>query len=326
MLFSIIVPVYNIEKWIAECVDSVLCQEFEDYELILVDDGSTDSSGKICDRYAGDNSRVRAFHKPNGGLSDARNYGTEYARGEYILYVDGDDYIAGQALQKLARSIQSNTPDIVLAEGWYLDHSDEIKLKKLFDRSEIYGITGQETLLNTTAIYPNWAAWGKCFRRSFWTENHFSFQKGRLAEDFQIIDQVILQAEKVNMVEAYYFYRIRDHSIMQSVNEKMMDDLLLNFSDWKKYFETHVMEERIARQMYALMARELNHNVLGYIGLVKTDHRKDLLREASKYVFFLNYDDSKESKLIRSCIRFMGIKMTCLLLGKIKKYRKARGH
>ena len=93
MQFSVILPIYNVEKYLAECIESVLSQSFKDYELILVDDGSKDGSGRICDEYAQKDSRIKVLHKENGGLSDARNYGTERASGDYIVYIDSDDYV-----------------------------------------------------------------------------------------------------------------------------------------------------------------------------------------------------------------------------------------
>ena len=95
MYFSIIVPVYNVEKYLSECIDSILCQTFADFELILVDDGSRDKSGAICDEYAQKDDRIKVIHKENGGQSDARNIGTATSAGEYIIYIDSDDYICG---------------------------------------------------------------------------------------------------------------------------------------------------------------------------------------------------------------------------------------
>ena len=94
MYFSVIVPVYNVEKYLSECIDSILCQTFTDFELILVDDGSKDKSGEICDQYAQKDSRIKVIHKENGGLSDARNFGTAASNGKYIVYLDSDDYIS----------------------------------------------------------------------------------------------------------------------------------------------------------------------------------------------------------------------------------------
>lgn len=114
MLFSIILPVYNVEKYLCECVESILKQTYKDYEIILVDDGSTDKSPEICDSFSEQNPCVKTVHKKNGGLSDARNAGTKTARGEYIIYIDSDDFvIAEDFLEKLADKTK-NSPDLIL--------------------------------------------------------------------------------------------------------------------------------------------------------------------------------------------------------------------
>ena len=105
MIFSVVIPVYNVKDYLPKCVDSVLAQDFDDYELVLVDDGSTDGeSGAICDRYAAAHpERIRVIHKPNGGLGDARNVGLEAAAGEYLVFIDSDDYIGAGMLRTLDR-------------------------------------------------------------------------------------------------------------------------------------------------------------------------------------------------------------------------------
>ncbi len=114
---SVIIPVYNVENYLRECVDSVLNQTFSDYEIILVDDGSTDISGKICDKYAVKDDRVNVIHKKNGGLSNARNVGLKKAVGEYIYFLDSDDYIKTDALEKLYNTAISEKADVVFFDG-----------------------------------------------------------------------------------------------------------------------------------------------------------------------------------------------------------------
>ena len=98
---SVIVPVYNAEKYLHRCIDSVLAQTYKDFELLLIDDGSKDSSGTICDEYAAQDARVKVFHKENGGVSSARNVGLDHARGEWIMHLDGDDWIEHDMLERL---------------------------------------------------------------------------------------------------------------------------------------------------------------------------------------------------------------------------------
>ena len=105
-LISLIIPVYNVEKYLAKCMESVLAQTYDNFEAILVDDGSTDSSGKMCDEYAKKDTRVLVFHKENGGLSDARNYGVERAHGELVAFLDSDDFVSNDYLFHLYSLIQ----------------------------------------------------------------------------------------------------------------------------------------------------------------------------------------------------------------------------
>ena len=109
---SVIVPVYNVEKYLRKCIESILNQTFREFELILVDDGSTDSSGKICDEYALKDSRIKVIHKENGGASSARNAGLDVAKGEYIGFVDSDDWIEMDMYGELYRLIKENNTDI----------------------------------------------------------------------------------------------------------------------------------------------------------------------------------------------------------------------
>lgn len=115
MIFSVVIPVYNVKDYLPKCIDSVLAQDFDDYELVLVDDGSTDGeSGAICDRYAAAHpERIRVIHKPNGGLGDARNVGLEAAAGEYLVFIDSDDYIGAGMLRTLAGAIDRFHCDVI---------------------------------------------------------------------------------------------------------------------------------------------------------------------------------------------------------------------
>ena len=122
---SVIVPIYNVEKYLAECVDSILGQTFQDMEIILVDDGSLDSSGQMADDYAARDKRVKVIHKENGGLSSARNAGMKIARGEYIYFCDSDDYISLDAIEILYETATKNDLDMVLFNGdSFVDKSD----------------------------------------------------------------------------------------------------------------------------------------------------------------------------------------------------------
>lgn len=113
---SIIVPIYNVEKYLCYCLDSICNQTFKDWECLLIDDGSTDKSGRICDQYAHKYNQIKTFHKKNGGVADARNYGLKHAIGKYIMYVDGDDWIEADSIERLLQTANENNADLVIGD------------------------------------------------------------------------------------------------------------------------------------------------------------------------------------------------------------------
>ena len=324
MLFSVIVPVYNIEDWLKKCVDSILNQSYKDYELLLIDDGSTDSSGQLCDWYQKNYRNVKAVHKENGGLSDARNCGIRCARGEYLLFIDGDDYIAEWTLEKLSNIIRENYPDIILSEGMYHVQNGIEIVKKTFNSERVNLISGKEAVLYTSSIAPNWSACDKCFQAAFWREHSFKFCRGRLAEDMQLIDRVVLHAKSVYMIPAFYYQQERAESITHNVNIKFIEDILKNLSEWKEYFMVNSLDEKIVHQLCALQIRTIRHSVWGHLCFIDKENRNRILQETEQYIGYLQYSPLPELKLINILIQLIGLKRTCFLLGMIKKVRIKR--
>lgn len=194
MLFSVIVPIYNVEAYLSRCLESILANRFQDYELILVNDGSTDGCGGICDAFASRDERVRVIHKPNGGLVSARNAGIRQARGAYILYVDGDDWVSPDWMSTIEKKLTEAPvmPDVVVfdAERVYADHIEpcvsalpagfydrerlesQVFPRLLIDRRRAYG----EGIIHPTA-------WNKAYRNELLQEHHCMDEGIRLAED-----------------------------------------------------------------------------------------------------------------------------------------------
>ena len=138
-MVSVIIPVYNVEKYLAECVDSVLAQTYEHYEVILVDDGSTDAGGAMCDAYAQKDPRIRVIHQANGGLSAARNTGLKAARGQYVYFLDSDDYIEKQTLEHLAALAEREKADVVFFDGYvFFDECEEDDSVSRYTRKKRY--------------------------------------------------------------------------------------------------------------------------------------------------------------------------------------------
>ena len=188
---SIIVPIYNVEKYLERCVDSLVNQTYENIEIILVDDGSPDYCPQLCDEYAKKDSRIVVIHKKNGGLSDARNYGLCKASGEYILYVDSDDYIELDSCEKLVNGMANNVDMVV---GAYKELRNNKVIEKRHSnllQDKIYD--AKEYVISAIKCDEWYApAWLNLYRRSFLIENNLYYKVGFYFEDIEMLPRLFL--------------------------------------------------------------------------------------------------------------------------------------
>ena len=227
-LISIIVPVYNMEDYLARCVDSILEQGYQNIEVILINDGSLDRSGKICDHYSSKDKRVRVIHKGNGGLADARNSGLAAARGEYITFIDSDDHVDPGYVRYLYRLLEDNGAAVSVCEFMYEDTAGNITTHKC-SREFLLEFTGEEACINQfyRKDITNFA-WGKMFRKELFAG--IEFPKGMLYEDLGTLYKVFDRAEKIVWGnEPHYYYLQRKDSIMHSsFSDKKMDRIKIS--------------------------------------------------------------------------------------------------
>ena len=211
-MVSVIIPAYNVEQYVERCVYSVTKQTYRNLEIILVDDGSTDCTGIICDKLAKEDNRISVIHKTNGGLSDARNAGIDVSRGEYISFVDSDDYIASDMLEHMMNAMCETDISMVVVGFW----------KQSGDAREYCGPTTERVVSSEEAlkdiyigheIYP--ASWNKLYRRALFNNNRFAV--GMINEDSEIITKLLTECNRVALVsKPLYIYMIREGSITQS--------------------------------------------------------------------------------------------------------------
>ncbi len=222
-MISIIIPIYNVEPYLRRCVDSLLQQTCEDFELILVDDGSPDNCGAICDLYAAQDSRVRVIHKPNGGLSDARNAGLEIARGEYIAFVDSDDWVAPNYLERLLCALVETGADICECDVLRTSGEEEIPPTEQRKPAVFRTADAMEQLIHDGAFHQH--VWNKLYRRDVIAD--ILFPKGKTNEDEFWTYQVFGNAKKVVKIQdVLYFYFQRPGSIMgETYSLKRLDAL-----------------------------------------------------------------------------------------------------
>ena len=230
MLFSVIVPIYKVEKYLENCIESVLSQTFDDFELILVDDGSPDKCPEICDEYAKKDNRIIVIHKENGGLVSARQAGLKIAKGEYIFNLDADDAVENDALSSAFEIIKSTDADIVsFSHKHYIDGQKgkivhDILEEGLYEKSDIEEKIFPVLLANKNMQHALYFVWGRAFRRELVLPNELNVNTQiTIGEDVMCVVSSFLQAEKVYVSRnPVYLYTIRNDSMSVSSFTRQM--------------------------------------------------------------------------------------------------------
>ena len=276
---SIIVPVYQVENYIRQCVDSILAQTFTDFELILVDDGSKDQSGQICDEYAKVDERVKVIHKENGGLSDARNRGMDQMVGNYFMFVDSDDYIAPTMVECLYKNIVNQNADIAVCNFLYYFERDRKKNFSTNIRSEV--LSGKEVFYNrkNERNYGIWTvAWNKLYRRDKLGKIRFRF--GKYHEDEFWANEIYqMDIKIVTIPECLYYYRQRSNSIMGKKSIARNFDIIEAFQE-RIYI--YLKEQKYADQAYKVLVYSLEHLEESKRLITNEDERKKFIQEEKR--------------------------------------------
>lgn len=245
MMISIIVPIYKVEKFINQCVDSILGQSYKDIEIILVDDGSPDNCPHICDKYAEEDSRIKVVHKKNGGLMSARQAGLRVASGEYVGFVDGDDWIESDMYESFADVIEKYHPDIVLCEFFYSfadkETPSEQKLKREFFTKQEIEQDIFPTMLFKTPYYRfgiNPCCWSKVFKKELLESKLFHVTpKIKIGEDAAFTYPCILSAGSLAYIDkSLYHYRSNPDSMTNVYDESLENTIMLPYEILKAQF------------------------------------------------------------------------------------------
>lgn len=241
-LISVIVPVYNVEKYLVRCLESLMHQSYTELEMILVDDGSTDQSGAIIEEYLKKDSRFIAVRKENGGLSDARNAGIDIAKGKFLIFVDADDYVHHQFVELLYQAVISTEADIAVCEGVEVDEKnqgDTSSVIPLGYKTETFNAIDAMKFWYTRSFRNVTVAWNKIYRRELFAAERF--EKGKFHEDEFIMHRIFMKAFRVTYIWAgLYFYYQRCDSITGSntYSIKRLDVVEACDERWKIFRET----------------------------------------------------------------------------------------
>lgn len=233
-LVSIVVPIYGVEKYLDKCVRSLINQTYQNLEIILVDDGSPDGCGRLCDKFAKEDKRIEVIHKVNGGLSDARNTGAKRASGKYLIFIDSDDYVDNKLVEKTVSSAEENQADMVIFDFTAVEEG-EFKLRtNNIPTNKILRLEEEKKLL----LMPP-AAWSRLFNREFYMRANHPFPVGKYYEDLGTTPKFLLEANRiVYLKESLYFYTIRSNSIMKSYNfERNYKDMVWILNDILHFFK-----------------------------------------------------------------------------------------
>ena len=232
-IVSVIIPVYNVEQYIEKCIYSVINQSYKNLEIILINDGSTDRSGIICDKYEKIDKRIKVVHKKNGGLSSARNVGLNLATGEYIMFIDSDDFVENTIVEDLYLSCYKNDVEISICNYRYANEKDikdsEENVEYVYDEIEKF-----DKMFFEEKFF--WMAWGKLYKSTLF--NNFRFKENQIYEDFYLIPRVMLNTSKiVYITKSLYNYTVRKESIMGNWTFKINKDLISIIDENINYFK-----------------------------------------------------------------------------------------
>ncbi len=251
-MISVLVPVFNVEKYLRRCIESILSQTYKDIELILVDDGSQDCSGIICDEYAKKDSRIKVIHQENGGPSIARNSGLDIAQGEYIGFVDSDDYIHKDMYQTLYDTLTKNDVDLAIC-NYTNDNDNNVRLWKDYHPQLVDDIiTPYEALKRSINDLNYVVVWNKLFKREIFDD--IRFPPGKIHQDNYVMPEVIYKCKKIATLSAplYYYYLNMESTTNQEYSIKNLDHVEAMCMRIKFYEEkniTSLLDETAANML-----------------------------------------------------------------------------
>lgn len=317
MIFSVVIPVYNVKDYLPKCIDSVLAQDFTDYEVILIDDGSTDGeSGAICDRYAAAHpERIRAIHKPNGGVGEARNVGIEAAQGEYLIFIDSDDYIATGMFRVLADAVARFGSDII-GFGAALE-ANGVVVKELVDclpTDRTFTLADTPELMQTMP-----SPWSRIWRRSLFLDSGVRYPARIWYEDLCTSVKLLALAKSAAFVpDILYYYVDRTNSITRNTNTARNAELFTAFDNLLGWYRENGLFERYYNELSRLA---VDHVLLAAsVRVLRVDPESELLDRFQDYVQ-AQFPDYLENPYLQTLSRSHKL---ILRLLRQRKYRTVR--
>ena len=324
-MLSFVIPVHNMERYLDRCLESVLRQKCSEYEILLIDDGSTDSSGKICDRYSEKYPQIRVIHQKQSGLSAARNAGIREARGEYFFLLDSDDMIVEGTVPFLMEKCKDGA-DVIAFEHQLFYTEDEIGHRRAefslsqYTKEDYDGKRYLQAVLSGAVLsgqFYQWSAWTYCYKTSFFKEHGFQYPVGRNYEDLSLTWKVIIKAQSVSVLPmVIYAYRKGvAGSITKTYNYKNINDRLISTVENMELIEN---DDTISPELKSLVEDHFSEHY--FIVLTMTDlpatreERKMLMVSLKQNLWISRRSLRKTEQILSRLINIFGFQVICALL------------
>lgn len=306
---SVIIPVYNTEKYLEKCLDSIINQTYQDFEIVIINDGSIDNSQNIIEKYLDKyQNKIKCINKENGGLSSARNYGIEVARGDYIIFVDSDDYIKKDLFEQLLPYIQK---DIDLVKYKLIKVSEEYKELERVDGPSFDEVTGEEgfnklvfndVLLEPACLY--------LYKRDIFIKNNLRFLENTYHEDFGLVPIILLYTNSIVSINFYgYYYLQANNSITRNEDYtktiKRANDLLIHYDNMKKVIENLNIKQKTKENMYLYYTNAIFDN----LKKLQKKEKKKYVQQIHKRKLLNNIKIINLKRLIKRMILYIYLKI-----------------
>ncbi len=324
--FSIVIPVYQVEEYLKECVDSFLLQSYKDYEIILIDNGSTDKSGYICDEYANKYDFIKVIHlEKNQGISGARNTGLKECSGKYVFFSDSDDYFThDRVLYRAKEKLEKTDADILFFKCTYYSAIKDKYIEnpagldeKLVDGLDIED--GWNNLMSKGAFMIS--AWSKIVRKELLDINKIEFEKNLIGEDVDWSFMIMQKAEKITAInDVCYFHRMRRNSTaFQQKDKKSCEDLMYVLNKWAPCFEKNIDNKKLKESLMGYLSYQF-YILIGRCYFLEKKERKALLSQVKELDFLSRWVVDKKTKIGQKVYKILGLEKSVYIFGLYIRY------
>lgn len=320
MLFSVIIPIYNVEKYLEDCLGSIQNQTFKDFEVIMVNDGSTDGSTKICEKFVDSDNRFHHIYKTNGGQSTARNTGIAYAKGEYLIFIDSDDFFTEKTCFQTIADNLFNKPDILAYQ--YYKYFSSTRYIKCGNMPRFENINDKLAILEYQIKYDSFfcSCWSKTVKRQLIVDNNVKFDESLACEDMDWYFTVVKKCKTIKCLDvAVINYRQRSDSVTSgNFKLKNLKDYIYTIEKWTSKLSSEKTEEN---KLLLNALAKLYCNLL--IAYSRNKDKSQVIKElVFKHKSLLNYDLNPRTSKFHKVVTFIGLNAFTQILYFISKFRK----